>query len=88
MHIGLPLLVLLLMWVHVQRVPKARTTPPRPIVASLLATLLVLSLARPALSQGGAADLGTAVLQPAARLVLPRRCFRCSYAGRWARSGR
>jgi quinol-cytochrome oxidoreductase complex cytochrome b subunit/ferredoxin len=61
MHIGLPLLVLLLMWVHVQRVPKARTTPPRPIVASLLVTLVLLALARPALSQGGAADLGTAV---------------------------
>ena len=61
MHIGLPLLVLLLMWVHVQRVPKARTMPPRPIAASLVATLLVLSLVRPALSQGGAADLGTAV---------------------------
>jgi CDP-4-dehydro-6-deoxyglucose reductase, E3 len=66
MHIGLPLLVLLLMWIHVQRVPKARTTPPRPIVVSLLVTLLVLSLVRPALSQGGPADLGTAVssLQP------------------------
>ncbi len=61
MHIGLPLLVLLLMWVHVQRVPKARTTPPRPIVASLLVTLLVLSVAVPALSQGGAADLATEV---------------------------
>jgi len=59
-HVGLPLLVLLLMWVHVQRVPKARTTPPRPIVWSLLATLLVLSLAQPVLSQGGAADLGVA----------------------------
>jgi NAD(P)H-flavin reductase/quinol-cytochrome oxidoreductase complex cytochrome b subunit/ferredoxin len=61
MHIGLPLVVLLLMWVHVQRVPKARTTPPTPIVASLLVTLLVLALAKPALSQGGAADLGMAV---------------------------
>ncbi|HMA07803.1 MAG TPA: FAD-binding oxidoreductase, partial [Ramlibacter sp.] len=60
MHIGLPLVVLLLMWVHVQRVPKARTTPPKPIVVSLLATLAALSLARPVLSQGGAADLGTA----------------------------
>lgn len=59
MHIGLPLVVLLLMWVHVQRVPKARTTPPRPIVASLLATLAALSLVWPVLSQGGAADLGT-----------------------------
>ncbi len=44
-HIGLPLVVLLVMWVHVQRVPKARTTPPRPIVWSLLASLLLLSLA-------------------------------------------
>ncbi|HQX59429.1 MAG TPA: FAD-binding oxidoreductase [Burkholderiaceae bacterium] len=58
MHIGLPLLVLLLMWVHVQRIPKASTSPPRPIMLSLVLTLLVLSLARPALSQGGAATLG------------------------------
>ena len=35
MHIGIPLLLLLLMWVHVQRVPKAKTQPPRPIVWSL-----------------------------------------------------
>ncbi len=58
LHIGLPLLVLLLMWIHVQRVPKARTQPPRPIMACLLLTLLALSLVRPALSQGGAADFG------------------------------
>ena len=57
-HIGLPLLVLLLMWIHVQRVPKASTNPPRPIIASLLLTLLVLAIVRPALSQGGAADFG------------------------------
>jgi len=57
-HIGLPLLVLLLMWIHVQRVPKASTNPPRPIIVSLLLTLLVLSLVEPALSQGGAADFG------------------------------
>ncbi len=61
MHIGVPLVVLLLMFIHVQRVPKARTNPSRPIMASLLLTLLVLALARPALSQGGAADLGVAV---------------------------
>ena len=60
MHIGIPLVVLLLMWVHVQRVPKARTNPPRPIMASLLATLLALSLIAPALSQGGAADMAVA----------------------------
>jgi CDP-4-dehydro-6-deoxyglucose reductase, E3 len=59
MHIGLPLVVLLLMWVHVQRVPKARTTPPRPVVVSLLAALGLLALIRPVFSQGGAADLGS-----------------------------
>ena len=58
MHIGIPLVVLLLMWVHVQRIPKAKTSPPRPIMLSLGLTLLILSLVRPALSQGGAATLG------------------------------
>ena len=57
MHIGLPLVVLLLMWIHVQRIPKAKTNPPRPIMLSLTLTLLVLSLVKPALSQGGAAAL-------------------------------
>ena len=57
MHIGLPLVVLLLMWIHVQRIPKAKTNPPRPIMLSLGVTLLVLSLLEPALSQGGAAAL-------------------------------
>jgi NAD(P)H-flavin reductase/ferredoxin len=61
LHIGLPLAVLLLMWVHVQRVPKARTAPPRPVAIGLVAALLLLSLAKPALSQGGAADMARAV---------------------------
>jgi len=59
-HVGLPLLVLLLMWIHVQRVPKASTNPPRTIMRSLLLTLLALALVAPALSQGGAADFGVA----------------------------
>ena len=61
LHIGLPLLVLLLMWIHVQRVPKARTTPPRAIVIGLCLTFLVMSLVAPVVSQGGAADLSKAV---------------------------
>ncbi len=61
MHIGIPLLVLLLMWIHVQRVPKANTNPARPVMVGLLITMLVLALAKPVLSQGGAADLGVAV---------------------------
>ncbi|MEO8545770.1 MAG: FAD-binding oxidoreductase [Burkholderiaceae bacterium] len=57
MHIGIPLVVLLLMWIHVQRVPKAKVSPPRPITFSMVLTLLALSLVQPALSQGGAARL-------------------------------
>ncbi len=56
-HIGVPLLTLLLMWVHVQRIPKASTHPPRPIMAALGVSLLVLSLLQPVSSQIGAADL-------------------------------
>ncbi|MDH5538849.1 MAG: cytochrome b N-terminal domain-containing protein [Rhizobacter sp.] len=63
MHIGIPLVVLLLMWVHVQRVPKASTNPPRSIMLSLGVTLLVLSLVKPALSQGGVTDLATVVAE-------------------------
>lgn len=56
-HIGVPLVTLLLMWVHVQRVPKAATQPPRPIAISVVAMLLALSVAWPVVSQGGAARL-------------------------------
>jgi NAD(P)H-flavin reductase/ferredoxin len=59
-HIGLPLLVLLLMWIHVQRVPKAAMHPPRALALGVTATLLVLALLRPVASQGGEADLGSA----------------------------
>lgn len=58
-HIGAPLLVLLLMWVHVQRVPKASTQPPRPIAIALLVMLVVLGVLAPVSSQGPA-DLHSA----------------------------
>jgi len=50
-HIGVPLVILALLWVHTQRVPQARTTPPLPILLTLTAALLVLSIAKPAVSQ-------------------------------------
>ena len=59
-HIGVPLLALLVMWVHVQRVPKAQTQPPRPIAIAVLAMLLALALVQPVASQGGAANLAEA----------------------------
>ena len=56
-HIGVPLLTLLLMWVHVQRVPKAAMQPPKLIAISIGVMLVLLSLVLPVLSQGGPAQL-------------------------------
>ncbi|HEX7218687.1 MAG TPA: cytochrome b N-terminal domain-containing protein [Burkholderiales bacterium] len=54
-HIGVPLAVLALLWVHTQRVPQARTAPPLPIMLTLTAALIVLSILKPAVSQADAA---------------------------------
>lgn len=59
-HIGLPLSVLALLWVHTQRVPSAKTNPPRALMLGLVLSLTVLSLIKPALSQASA-DMGTVV---------------------------
>jgi NAD(P)H-flavin reductase/quinol-cytochrome oxidoreductase complex cytochrome b subunit len=58
LHIGIPLAVLALLWVHTQRVPRAKTLPSRPIMIASTLMLVVLSLVKPALSQGKA-DLAT-----------------------------
>ncbi len=60
LHIGIPLAVLALLWVHTQRVPQAKTLPPRQIAVTLTVALVVLSLFRPAVSQGEA-NLAAAV---------------------------
>jgi CDP-4-dehydro-6-deoxyglucose reductase, E3 len=62
LHIGIPLGLLILMWVHTQRVPRAKTNPPREIALMLGAALLVLAVVKPAVSQGKA-DLSRAVAQ-------------------------
>jgi len=59
-HIGVPLAVLAVLWVHTQRVPQAKTLPPRPIMLMLSVALIALSLVEPAVSQGKA-DLAAAV---------------------------
>lgn len=50
-HIAVPLLMLLAMWIHIQRHAHARVNPPRPLGLGILGALVVLSLALPALSQ-------------------------------------
>jgi CDP-4-dehydro-6-deoxyglucose reductase, E3 len=54
LHIGLPLGVLLLLWIHTQRVAKAQTMPPRPVAAALGVMLIALSIAQPAISHAPA----------------------------------
>ena len=58
-HIGVPLAVLGVLWIHTQRVPQARTAPPLPIAATLTGALVMLSLLKPAVSQPRA-DLAAA----------------------------
>jgi len=54
LHIGIPLAVLAALWIHTQRVPNARTRPPRRLGIGLLAMLLVISFVKPVVSQGAA----------------------------------
>ena len=55
-HIAAPLVMLLFMWIHIARHARAKVAPARGLGAVILAALLVLSLAQPALS-GPPADL-------------------------------
>ena len=61
-HIAVPLLMLLFMWIHIQRHAHARVNPHRALGLGTLAALVALSLVRPALSQAPA-DLDTAPLR-------------------------
>ena len=54
MHIAVPLIALIILWVHLQRVTKPRINPPRGLAIGVLVALLALSLVHPATSQGPA----------------------------------
>jgi len=58
LHIAIPLLLLLLMWIHIQRIAGARTNPPRGLAAITLGALVLGALIRPA-PLGPAADLAS-----------------------------
>jgi len=53
-HIAVPLFMLFLMWIHIQRHSNARTNPPRGLAVGTLISLVVLSLVYPAVSHGPA----------------------------------
>ena len=59
LHIGLPLLVLLGLWIHIQRISRPDTRPVSPLTWGTLAALVALSVAAPVQSLP-AADLATA----------------------------
>jgi len=59
LHIGIPLALLATMWVHVQRLSRPGTNPPRALGWGTLAALALLSLARPVTSDAPA-DLAVA----------------------------
>jgi quinol-cytochrome oxidoreductase complex cytochrome b subunit/coenzyme F420-reducing hydrogenase delta subunit len=57
-HIAVPLVTLLVMWVHIQRYAQPRMNPPLGLAAGTLVALVALSLVFPAVSQAPA-DLDT-----------------------------
>ena len=54
LHIGIPLALLLGMFIHIKRVTAPRSNPPRGLAIGTLLAMLVVSLWRPALSQAPA----------------------------------
>jgi ferredoxin len=54
LHIAIPLILLLVMWIHIVRVSRARVNPSRALGGMVLVGLLVVSLVLPATSQGPA----------------------------------
>jgi len=53
-HIAVPLVMLLAMWIHIQRLTHARVNPPRGLAVGTIAMLIVLALVHPAMSQSPA----------------------------------
>lgn len=51
LHIGVPLFMLLGMWVHIERIANPASNPPRELAWGSLLALIVLSLVKPAVSQ-------------------------------------
>jgi ferredoxin/coenzyme F420-reducing hydrogenase delta subunit len=54
MHIAVPLIALIGLWLHLQRVTKPRINPPMGLAIGTGLSLLVLSAVHPAMSQGAA----------------------------------
>ncbi|MBE9515608.1 MAG: cytochrome b N-terminal domain-containing protein [Proteobacteria bacterium] len=51
LHIGIPLFMLLVMWIHVERIANPATNPPKALGIGTVLALIALSLIKPAVSQ-------------------------------------
>jgi coenzyme F420-reducing hydrogenase delta subunit/ferredoxin len=60
LHITIPLVVLILAWIHCMRISMPLINPPGQITITILASLFILALIKPAVS-AGPADLSTLV---------------------------
>jgi quinol-cytochrome oxidoreductase complex cytochrome b subunit/coenzyme F420-reducing hydrogenase delta subunit/ferredoxin len=58
MHVAVPLFLLFIMWVHILRISRPKVNPPRALAILTLVALMVVSIFKPALSQGHT-DLAT-----------------------------
>lgn len=54
LHVAVPLILLFLMWIHIQRISRPKINPPRILAAVILIGMIVGSLIFPAVSQGPA----------------------------------
>ncbi|MGB3273109.1 MAG: cytochrome b N-terminal domain-containing protein [Xanthobacteraceae bacterium] len=54
LHIAVPLVLLFMLWIHIQRITRPRVNPPRILAALTMLALLAVSVVKPALSQGPA----------------------------------
>ncbi len=61
-HIAVPLVMLAVMWIHIQRLQQPRVNPPPRVALGLLTVLLAAAVVKPAMSQGPA-DLDTVVAE-------------------------
>ena len=89
LHIGIPLLLLLALWVHVQRISRADVFPSRSLAGGSLLMLLALALVKPTVSHGKA-DLSN--LAPVLHidwyyLFIHPLMYATSPAGLWAITG-
>ncbi|MDP6707641.1 MAG: cytochrome b N-terminal domain-containing protein [Alphaproteobacteria bacterium] len=58
LHIAVPLILLLVLWIHLQRIAKAKYNPDRWLAIPTFVVLMLVSILKPATSQGPA-DLAT-----------------------------